>query len=111
MTVNFDNWEGTVVLTSAAAVAVGDVRVEGDSVVVAMTSAAASGEEVTYRMEGRVNGLAAFADDVIEVGDVVYWDAGNSRLTTTASTHKRAGKSLAAKAATVETLDATLLGA
>jgi len=106
MSINFDNWEGTITLTASAAVAVGDVLVEGDTIAVAMTSAAASGDIFTARVYGRVNEVTAFADDAIAVGAIVYWDATNTRLTTTASTHKRAGRALSAKAgSTAGTVD------
>jgi len=106
MAINFDNFEGTLPLTAGAAVAVGDVLVVGDTIAVAMTAAAASGDIYTARLSGRVNEVTAFADDAIAVGAIVYWDATNTRLTTTASTHKRAGRALTAKAgSTAGTVD------
>lgn len=38
--------------------------------------------------------------DAMTPGDKLYWDAGNSRLTTTASTHKLVGQCIEAAAAT-----------
>jgi len=36
--------------------------------------------------------LAKLSTDTITIGQIVYWDAGNSRITETASSHARAGK-------------------
>ena len=43
------------------------------------------------------------SSDTPAVGDILYWDAGNSRLTTTASTHKKVGTCMSATLTTVST--------
>lgn len=56
----------------------------------------------SYRMywQGYMNILSS---DTPAVGDILYWDAGNSRLTTTASTHKKVGTCMSATLTTVST--------
>jgi len=55
-----------------------------------------------YRLywQGYLNILSS---DTPAVGDTLYWDAGNSRLTTTASTHKKAGICMSATLTVVST--------
>lgn len=40
--------------------------------------------------------LDKLSTDVVAIGDVLYWDASNSRLTKTASTHAIAGPAVSA---------------
>lgn len=44
----------------------------------------------------RVFELPKLSTDTIDQGQVVYWDAGNSRITETSSTHAVAGRAAAA---------------
>ena len=52
--------------------------------------------------------LAKLSTDVVAQGDLLYWDAGNSRLTTTASTHKTAGYAAKASGNGVTTCEVNL---
>jgi predicted RecA/RadA family phage recombinase len=101
-------FDGTVTITSSGAVLVGAFVVSGDSILVALNAASASGQLVTYRVLGRIDGVAKLSTDVVAVGHILYWDAGNSRLTTTASSHKRAGRAASAAGNGVTTVDLIL---
>jgi predicted RecA/RadA family phage recombinase len=48
--------------------------------------------------------------DVVTEGQLLYWDNGNSRLTTTASTHKLVGCAAAAAGSGVSTVQIRLNG-
>jgi predicted RecA/RadA family phage recombinase len=48
--------------------------------------------------------LAKLSTDVVAQGAILYWDAGNSRLTVTASTHKKAGLAAGAAGSGVSTV-------
>jgi predicted RecA/RadA family phage recombinase len=48
--------------------------------------------------------IAKLSTDVVTQGALLYWDAGNSRLTTTASSHKLAGYAWAAASGTDTTV-------
>lgn len=83
---------------AAGALTPGEVVVLGNRVgVVGGLNAKAAGDPVNYQTQG-VFEIAMLSTDTGSIGDIVYWDAGNNRLTTTASTHKSAG--LLAKAKT-----------
>lgn len=58
---------------------------------------AASGADVVIATSG-IFDITALATDTATVGAKLYWDNGNRRLTTTASTHICAGVATAAKA-------------
>lgn len=78
--------------TPGSAVSAGDVVVLGDTVCVATADIAAN-----VRGQLHVRGLFQFpkssaSTSAIVQGTIVYWDAGNEVITSTASTHKRAGK-------------------
>lgn len=78
--------------TPSSAKTAGDVVVVGEEIWIVHTSiaanelgaAAAPGGDAVY-LENKLS------TDVVAAGDELYWDAGNSRLTKTASTHKKAG--------------------
>lgn len=80
--------------TPAGAMANGQVAVIGKRIGVALTAIAA-GAPGPLQTEG-VFELAKLSTDVVAMGDLLYWDAGNSRLTVTASTHNLAGYATAA---------------
>ena len=80
--------------TAGADIASGDLVVMGEVVGVALADIADT-ETGSVAVEC-VFDLTCLGTDVIAIGDVVYWDAGNSRITTTASTHKCAGFAAAA---------------
>lgn len=78
--------------TPSAAVALGAVVVQGDLVGVADRPIAANALGALA-----VQGIFSFpkatgTDTALTVGTKVYWDATNSRVTATASTHKYVGK-------------------
>lgn len=72
----------------------GQVVLIGVRVGVAL-AAIASGATGPLQVTG-VFTIAKLSTDVVAQGDILYWDNGNSRLTTTASTHKVAGYATAA---------------
>ena len=61
----------------------------------------------SVRMRG-VFTVAKLSSDVVGQGDLLYWDATNSRLTTTASTNKLAGYAAAAAGNGVTTVAISL---
>jgi predicted RecA/RadA family phage recombinase len=79
--------------TPTAAVAAGAVVLLGDTVTVAPLAIAANALGVVA-----VDGVwsVAKATGAVSQGVTLYWDATNSVVTTTASTHKVAGKAAAA---------------
>lgn len=87
--------------TPGSALAVNDVIVIGDRVAVAL-NAIAAGATGPVAVEG-VFELTKLGTDTIDQGQVVYWDAGNSRITETASTHKVAGFAVEAAGSGVTT--------
>lgn len=83
---------------AAGALSIGDVVVEGNRVgVVVGSKAVAVGDDYTLAFGG-VWEMTALSTDTPAVGAILYWDDGNNRITTTASTHKSAGLAAAAKA-------------
>ena len=78
--------------TPGSNVSAGDIVVQSELVgqVVADTL---SGVKGSLRITGVIN-VPKLSTDVIAIGDIVYWDAGNTRGTTTASTHKIMGKAV-----------------
>ncbi len=71
---------------------------------------AANGATLELQMEG-VFDVTALSTDVVAVGDVLYWDDTNRRLTTTSSSHMTAGVAVAAKASGVAVARIMLHGA
>ena len=61
----------------------------------------------SVRMRG-VFTVAKLSTDAVAQGDLLYWDATNARLTTTASTNKLAGYAAAAAGAGVTTVAISL---
>lgn len=90
--------------TPSAAVAAGAVVLLSDLVTVAPFAIAANALGVVA-----VDGVwsIAKASGAVTQGALLYWDATNSVVTTTASTHKRAGK--AAAAATSDAASVTVV--
>jgi predicted RecA/RadA family phage recombinase len=78
--------------TPGSAVSAGDIVVQVDLIGQAVTDIAAN-TQGSLRIEGVIN-APKLSTDVVAIGDVLYWDAGNSRCTKTASTHKIIGKAL-----------------
>jgi len=75
--------------TPSSAVTGGDVVVVGTIVGVAPVDIAANALG-SLDIEG-IFEVANLTTDVVAAGDVLYWDAGNSRSTKIASTHKVLG--------------------
>lgn len=93
----------TIAHAPTAARASGAVTVIGARVGVALNDVAAN-EEGVFAIEG-VYTVAKLSTDVVAQGAELYWDATNSRLTTTASTHVKAGFAYAAAGNGVSTID------
>lgn len=93
--------EGVMVdYTPGSAVSAGDVVVQGDMIGVATAAIAANALG-----QLRVSGVFAFSKSAgsttaLTVGAILYWDAGNEVVTSTASTHKQIGPCV--KAASVD---------
>lgn len=82
--------EGNVLnYTATAAVASGAVVVIGKRIAIALADIAV-GETGAITTEG-VFTVAKLSTDAVGLGDLLYWDAANSRLTSTASGNTLAG--------------------
>lgn len=94
---NFVQSGSTLSLAVAAAVLAGQAVLVGKifGVAVANVAAGATGE---FQTEG-VFELPVLATDVAAQGAILYWDAANNRLTTTAAGSTRVGVAVVAKAA------------
>lgn len=92
----------TQVLTfpsASGALTPGEVLVIGNRVgVVSGTKPIATGEPYSLQVNGQFD-MPCLSTDEPAVGALLYWDAGNNRCTTTASTHKSCGIAVHAKAA------------
>ena len=95
--------EGDVLeYTAGAAVASGAVVVIGKRIGVALGDIAAGAVgSVSVKTVWKLNKLAT---DVVAQGDLLYWDAANSHLTTTAGVLVLAGYAAAAAGAGVATV-------
>jgi predicted RecA/RadA family phage recombinase len=78
--------------TPGSAVSAGDIVVQVN-LVGQVVAALAAGEKGALRVEGVIT-APKLTTDVVAIGDVLYWDAGNSRATKIASTHKIIGKAV-----------------
>lgn len=92
--------------TPGSNVSAGDIIVQNElcGQVVADTL---SGEKGALRVTGVIN-IPKLSTDVVAVGDAIYWDAGNTRGTKTASTHKMIGKAVEAAGNGVTDVDILL---
>lgn len=88
---------------ATAAVASGDVLVIGTRIAVAL-NAIAAGVTGSAAVTG-VHTLPKLSTDAVTQGAVLYWDATNKRLTTTASGNTLAGYAFNAAAAGVAVVD------
>lgn len=93
---NFIQKGMTLTLLAAAAIQSGEAMLVGKIFGVAMANVAA-GATGEFETEG-VFELPALSTDVAAQGAILYWDAANKRLTTTASGNTRVGVAIAAKA-------------
>jgi len=71
-------------------------------------SSAVSGQKVTIRVRGIVT-LAKTSALAIDIGDAVYWDAGNSVVNKTSAAQKEVGIAVSAAANPSATVDVLLL--
>lgn len=92
--------------TPAGNVSAGDIVVEAE-LVGQVVSDALAGQLAALRIEGVIN-APKLSTDVVAIGDVLYWDAGNSRCTKTASTHNIIGKAIEAAGNGVTDVDLKL---
>lgn len=92
--------------TPASNVSAGDIVVLSELVGQVPNDILAN-EKGSLRIEGVIN-IPKLSTDVIAAGDVVYWDAGNTRGTTTASTHNIIGKAVEAAGNGVTDVDVKL---
>lgn len=93
---NFIQKGQTLTLLAAAAVLAGQALLVGKIFGVAVADVAA-GESGEFETAG-VFELPVLATDVAAQGAILYWDAANSRLTTTAAGNTRVGVATEAKA-------------
>jgi len=78
--------------TPGSNLSAGDIVVESELVGQVPNDILAN-EKGSLRIEGVIN-IPKLSTDVVSIGDTIYWDAGNTRGTTTASTHKIIGKAV-----------------
>lgn len=94
--------------TAGSALAAGAVVVIGVRVGV-LLAALASGETGSLQVTGVFN-IAKLSTDVVAQGALLYWDATNSRLTTTAAGNTLAGYAANAAGNGVATVNIVLNG-
>lgn len=83
--------------TPGSAVAAGDPVVVNNSVCIAHLPIAANAlGALSFPSGTAVYDVNKLSTDVVTAGADIYWDAGNSRATITASTHKKIGIAIAA---------------
>lgn len=87
----------TITVVAPYAVTAGDGVQVGTSIFGVASHDAASGANLELQLDGAF-GLKALSTDTPAQGAILYWDNTNKQLTTTASTHIKAGVALEAKA-------------
>lgn len=90
MAKNFIQPGEILTIVAGGAVASGSLQIVGSAFGIAMTAAAASGDEYEL-MTGGVWDLAKAPSQAWTVGALIYWDAGNSRCTTVSSGNTKIG--------------------
>lgn len=98
-----DNFEDSIQVTSTGVVAIGDPLYNsstGDILGFAATNATASGQLVTYRVWGQIDGVPKSTADQWFAGSRIYWDSVNSNFTRTPTPYKAGFASAAVAAAT-----------
>lgn len=96
----FDTVKHTLAGATTAGVLYELNAVVANSLVGVATETKGAGVENEFRVKG-VFRLAILSTDTPAAGDKLYWDDGNDRLTTTASTHVYAGRATVDKASGV----------
>lgn len=110
MATNYEQAGNVVDLTApSGGVVSGTVYQIGQFVGVAVRTAAV-GETFPLAIQGVYNNLPILSTDTPSEGQALYWDNGNSRLTTTASTHKLVAHAVEAKASGPAIIKARLIG-
>jgi predicted RecA/RadA family phage recombinase len=100
--------EGKVInYTAGADIASGAVVVIGTNRIGVALADIANGAVGPVQVEGVFN-LPKLSTDTPAQYALLYWDAGNTRLTTTASTHPVAGRSMVALGSGTTTADVKL---
>ena len=92
--------------TPGADVSAGDIVVQAELCGQAVTDIAAN-TKGALRIEGVIT-APKLSTDVVAIGAVLYWDASNSRCTTTASTHNIIGKSVSVAGSGATSVDVKL---
>lgn len=92
--------------TPETAKSAGDIVVQSNLVGQVVSDLAAN-EKGALRIEGVIT-APKLSTDVVAIGNTLYWDAGNSRCTTTASTHKIIGKAVSVAGNGATTVDVKL---
>ena len=91
MAKNYRGDTGRMHFTAGSALSSGDPHVLNTDTFGVVEDDVASGDVGVLNTLGQYE-LTCLGTDVIDPGADLYWDAGNSRLTLTASTHKWVGK-------------------
>lgn len=93
---------------AGSAISNGQVLLIGKRIGVALV-AIANGATGAVMVRG-IFTIAKLSTDVVAQGDLLYWDAGNSRLTTTASGNTQAGYATKAAGSGVTTVEISING-
>lgn len=107
MTTTFRAPGDTVTFTAAGALTSGD-GMKQNALFGVVHSTVASGETAVLMIEG-VFELPVLGSDVVAVGELLYWDNGNSRLTKSASGNTAVAKAAGVSGSGVTTVEAKLL--
>lgn len=101
--------QGTVLVTNGGTdKAAGKAIVVGELVCVLKEAALANATNCPAWVDYVQVNYAKLTTDVVAIGATLYFDAGNDRLTLTASTHKKAGVAATAAGNGVTTVDVHL---
>ncbi len=95
-------------LTAPYALATSGLMFKVGSIIAVAQSAALNGATVVGVVEG-VFDAVKLTTDVVTLGQVLYWDDTNKRLTTTASTHAKAGYATEAASGSATTVKIRLV--
>ncbi len=91
MAASKSNDEGVIVLTApTGGVVYGDVKKIGGLVVMALGTIAATATGA-FMFRGFIRSATKVGSQAWTAGDIVYWDAGNSRFTKNSTSNTKAG--------------------
>lgn len=88
---NFVQKGSNIQLTAPVGGVVGGQAYKQGSLIGVVVASAAEGEQFTLQLEGAFSDLPKETGTAWAIGDPLYWDAGNSRFTKTASANTFAG--------------------